>query len=319
MELMGHIASGRYRDKIEVHIAEALEKRIREEDATTDDFTRRDLEEVRQRLVLKGAGGRRSTQVYATPWFRVAAAVLILAVSLVAWRSQRPTAPTEGPIATLQSSSVTSTEGVTKVILDDGTLVWLKGASTITYPGAFAEGTRRVSLQGEALFEVAKDPDRPFVIQCGDLRTTVLGTSFNIRTVEDNIEVMVLTGKVALTAEENGEQLELLPNEKALYRTTKKQLAKVEETVEKERVSVLKGTEYAMAFDDTKLERIAERVEAKFNVKVLFADETLRNCRVTADFTDQSLDHTIALIAQALGIEYEQHGEEIRLIGKGCE
>lgn len=319
MELMAYIASGRYRDAIEDGVAEALLNRIQRDESPMDDFTARHLEEVRARLTLSVVEEQKSTGSYMMPLFRVAAAVLILAACFVAWRYTNPSRSDTDLIALLQSSSVKSSEGITKVILDDGTLVWLKGASTITYPGAFNEGIRSVSLQGEALFEVAKDANRPFVIQCGDLRTTVLGTSFNIRTIDDDIEVIVLTGKVALTAEDNTQQLELLPNEKALYRTTKKRLAKIEAPVESERVAVLQGTEYAMTFDDTRMGLIAERVEAKFNVKVSFDNEMLRNCRVTADFTDQSLHHTLVLITQALGIAYEQHGEEIRFIGAGCD
>src|SRR5690606_21313384 len=101
-----HIASGRYRDKIEDGVAEALLNRIQEADASTDDFTRRDLEEVRTRLILRGASEQKETGTFATPWFRVAAAVLLLAACFIAWEYTRPTLSDMGPIATMQSSSV---------------------------------------------------------------------------------------------------------------------------------------------------------------------------------------------------------------------
>ena len=321
IELMELIASGKYRHLVEDEFAEALLNRMPEAGVSVDDFTRHHLQEVRDRLNLSRDGEENTVRTKAAWWFRAAAAVLLLGVCFIAWRYTTPSVQGSDAVAIAQSSSVKASDGITKVILDDGTLVWLKGSSTITYPGAFTGKSRSVVLQGEALFEVAKDPDRPFIIQCGDLKTTVLGTSFNIKTIEDDIEVIVLTGKVALTSTGgNGKSLELLPNEKALYKTGEKQLARVDHVAaEKERMAVLEGTEYNMTFDDTRMVEIIERVENKFNVMVTFSDQELANCRVTADFSDQSLEHTLVLIAQALGIGYEIHGTEIRLVGAGCD
>lgn len=220
------------------------------------------------------------------------------------------------PKITIQQA--TSSTEINKVILPDGSLVWLKGNSRLNFPTAFSGNSRNVTLQGEALFEVAKDPAHPFVIQCGDLITTVLGTSFNIKTTQENIEVVVLTGKVSLTSVTDKQGLIVLPNQKAVYNGQQKQLAKVESAGE-EKMAAIKGTEYNMEFEDTPMKEIIKRIEGKFNVKVHTRDPKLNNCMVTGNFTDQSLEGTINIISQALSFEYEIMDDGVLLKGAGCE
>lgn len=245
--------------------------------------------------------------------YRVAAAIVVLIVaSYLIW--QQHNAEPVGP-HTLQT---VSTGNINKLILADGSLVWLKGNSTLTYPSDFSGDVRKVSLQGEALFEVAKDPKHPFVIQCGELTTTVLGTSFNIKSTEKNIEVVVLTGKVALTSVTDKKGLIVLPNQKAVYNGEQRLFEKTESEA-KEKVEAVKDTQYPMDFEDTRMEEIIRRIEGKFNVKVRIADSKLANCMITANFTDQSLEGTIHMISQALGFSYELNGREVVVKGGGCE
>src|SRR6185295_18844700 len=106
---------------------------------------------------------------------------------------------------------------VKKVILADGTLVWLKDNSTLKYPDRFPEaGIRQVVLEGEALFEVAKDPGHPFVIEAGTFKTTVLGTSFHIKSGNERFEVTVFTGKVSLSTTQHHNTVVVLPHEKVV-------------------------------------------------------------------------------------------------------
>lgn len=120
-----------------------------------------------------------------------------------------------------------SSANISKVILPDGSIVWLKAYSKLSYPEQFSDTNREVKLEGEALFEVAENPKKPFVITCGELKTTVLGTSFNIRANRKDIEVNVLTGKVALSSEYSDSNMILLPNEMGcLIKEIKKLLKK---------------------------------------------------------------------------------------------
>ena len=268
------------------------------------------VEENRPVLISDRAPSRRHLRMA----YRIAASVLIVACAYVGWQYsiEQSDPPSMETVAS-------TTGGVKKVVLPDHSIVWLKGNSSLTYPQSFDGTARRVSLSGEALFEVTRNPSFPFVIECGDLLTTVLGTSFNIRTIDRDIEVLVLTGKVALTSKTDEKGIVVLPNEKALYSTTKKQIAKVQPAApERETREVIKGTEYAMNFENTGMAEVIRRIEGKYDVHIVAEDQTLKNCLITADFTDESLERTLDMISQALNISYNRTQREIVLRGAGC-
>lgn len=214
--------------------------------------------------------------------------------------------------------SISSTDATQKIILSDSSIVWLKGNSSILYPEKFLGKTRNVKLTGEALFEVAKDPAHPFIIECGGLTAKVLGTSFNIKSSETDIEVLVLTGQVALSSKGNSKGLIVHPNEKAVYNEVQNQMAKVL-VKEKEKAEKISRTEYNMRFHATRMEEIIQRIEGKFDVRVSLSDDRLKNCTITADFTDQSLNRALSMICQTLEIEYEITQKQIMLKGTGCD
>ena len=93
---------------------------------------------------------------------------------------------------------VTGTGGFYNLVLSDGTRVWLNSESELEYPVKFGRGEREVRLQGEAFFEVARDEARPFIVTAGDVRTRVLGTSFNVKAYadEDDVLATLFTGRV---------------------------------------------------------------------------------------------------------------------------
>lgn len=248
-------------------------------------------------------------------WYRAAAAILLLAtLSYFVWQ-YASTGSLTG-VEMLQASA--SGNEVNKVILADGSIVWLKGNSTLNYPDKFTGSERNVVLTGEALFEVAKDPEHPFIISCGNLTATVLGTSFNIKATETNIEVLVLTGKVSLSSATTNQKIIVLPNEKALFNNADEQLAKVEAPKE-ESVQAITRTEYSMNFKATKIDEVIRRIEGKFNVDVSMDDKRMGNCMITIDLTDQSLDLTLATASQILGFTYEIENDKIKIYGNGCE
>jgi ferric-dicitrate binding protein FerR (iron transport regulator) len=246
-------------------------------------------------------------------FFKIAASLILVVLSIY-FISQSGLVRNE-QVAMLQA---TSSGVINKVILPDGTLVWLKGKSTLSYPSAFAENTRNVSLEGEALFEVAKDAQHPFIISCGDLTTTVLGTSFNIKSIDKKIEVVVLTGKVALTSLNNKQEVIVLPNEKVIYDGNRKELT-AKQPVKDERIATVSGTNYLMAFEDSRMSDVIQRIEEKFEARISVSDPKVRNCLITADFSDQSLETTLSMIAQALNFTYSIEGRSVVLSGKGCD
>jgi transmembrane sensor len=253
-------------------------------------------------------------EVNLSPWWRMAAAFTLIAVSsYFIWQAYRPSST---GVEILEVS--TSPDQVRKLMLADGTIVWLKGNSAVTYPKEFSGHERNITLTGEALFEVAKDAEHPFIISSGDFKTTVLGTSFNLKTTPQNVEVLVLTGKVSLTSASRPDRIIVMPNQKASLSHVDQQLAKAEVKIA-EQQQVMARTEYDMNFHDTRMDDVIQRIEQKFNVSTTLQDQALANCMITIDLTDQSLDRTLEMVSAILGFTYEIDDKAILIRGDGCE
>lgn len=258
---------------------------------------------------------KRPRQVTLSSWWQIAAAIALVGTSsYIVWQT------VNNRSAYVEEMLVASAFGneVSKVMLTDGSIIWLKGNSKLTYPRKFSGHERNVVLTGEALFEVAKDPQHPFIISCGNLKATVLGTSFNIKATEADIEVLVLTGKVALTSNKGSERVIVMPNEKILFSNANQQLVKFEAKVA-EQTQIVSSTEYDMHFHDTRMDEVVDRIEEKFNVSVIIDDSTLNNCLITIDLTDQSLDRTLEMASAILGFTYDIDNGAIAIHGSGCE
>lgn len=246
-------------------------------------------------------------QVFIKPvWLKAAAAIVVLAVaSIVIWQWQ-----------TVDIIHVATTSQQKKVILPDGSIIWMKANSTFDYPEKFTGNERNVSFTGEVFFEVAKDAGHPFVISGSNGTAKVLGTSFNLRMDSLTTELTVLTGKVALNPIGQASIL-VKAHEKATYTKFNQEIAiRPVETTDAQNVT--NGTEYNMLFDAAPLSQIIKRMEAKFDVNIEVSDERMKNCRITADFTDQSLTETLSMIGQTFGYTYKQEKNNIIMQGEGC-
>ena len=103
-----------------------------------------------------------------------------------------------------------------KVVLCDGTEVWLNANTNFVYPTAFIGNERIVSLEGEAYFKVAKDAKRPFIVKTRTVQTRVLGTEFNIRSyTPEDTHVVLINGKVEVSNTQGGAFTRLYPGEDA--------------------------------------------------------------------------------------------------------
>lgn len=204
-----------------------------------------------------------------------------------------------------------------KLILPDGTLVWLKSGAELLHPKQFAIAERQVELVGEALFEVARDPVRPFIIHCGDFTARVLGTSFSLKTSTTGVELIVLTGTVELSGGSMKEVLRVSSNEHVVINSSGDLDTQEPVKVEQVRAAVA-NTQYDMNFSDTSMKEIVRRVEGKFNVKVEVSNSDILNCMVSANFTDQSLVVTMSMISEALGVTHHIQDRTVTLTGRGC-
>lgn len=249
----------------------------------------------------------RAKQIFSKQWVQIAASVtILLAVSFTVWNLVSDSAPLN-----LQGSS-----GKEKVILNDGSIVWMEQGSSLVYYEK-EDGTRRARLTGEALFEVAKIPNSSFTVECGKIMVGVVGTSFTLKTGQEHIELKVFTGKVNLTSAEDTLGVNVLPNEKVIY-TVKGEVQRIA-LKEEERTKAIAHTEYDMLFDNSSMRNVIERLEKKFEVKISVSDQNVNKCRVTANLSDHSIEDSLTIISDMLDITFTIHGKTVAISGKGCE
>ena len=110
--------------------------------------------------------------------------------------------------------------GEYKLVLSDGTKVWLNSASKLKYPVAFTGGQRKVFLEGEAYFEVAADTVHPFLVETSGMSVTVMGTGFNVMAYPEEMEaaVTLVHGKVGVQTDHRQQILQ--PDEQYVFQTT---------------------------------------------------------------------------------------------------
>lgn len=152
-------------------------------------------------------------------WMKVAA-VLVLFISFPLYNYVTKSIDLRKVDAAMLQVSKAHTGKMLKLILEDGSEILLNSGSLIKYPKHFDENKREVYLEGEAFFKVTHNAEKPFIVNTGKIKTTVLGTSFNIRAYPeiDQIKVTVATGKVEVAA--TGKTLSLLyPNQQINYHT----------------------------------------------------------------------------------------------------
>lgn len=235
------------------------------------------------------------------------AAMVILTIGLFFYDQK-----VSDPLVTGDVHVVNMTKTIQKLVLSDGTIVWLNPKSSVIYPQNFAARQRKVQMQGEAFFEVAPDPGRPFIIYSGNVITRVWGTSFRIRAYENiPVEVSVLTGKVSvqLQKKENSEVI-LLPHQTATYLKDTDLLKK---GIEKETSAMRIWQKETMTFENESIEEVIKVLNTEFGVNIRTADEKLLGYMLKADFTDQSLPPILEMLRKSLNVEYEINDDGITL------
>jgi len=197
--------------------------------------------------------------------------------------------------------------------LPDGTAVKLNAESELKIPETFSDAEERiVYLEGEAFFDVAEDSTRPFKIFSGDLVTTVLGTSFNIRSYpfENSESIAVLTGKVKVETLETINSLEssmLLANDFVSYDKLKQErLLKRNIDVVKE-VSWTKGI---LIYENTNLKKILDELGRWYDVEFIVDEKVNTSMKYSGTFDNKSLENILS------GLSFTSNGFSFKIEGK---
>ncbi|MBT33209.1 MAG: hypothetical protein CMO01_26405 [Thalassobius sp.] len=197
------------------------------------------------------------------------------------------------------------------VTLPDGSSIKLNSNTLIKFRKDF-NNKREVYLEGEAFFDVAENPEKPFTVNARGLLTTALGTSFNIRNFaeDEQVTVMLATGKVVVEDLKDTTNIHFLnPTEQLTYNTNNKQSTK--SNFKMEWISWKDGTLY---FENANIKQIKQQIELWYDVDVKLKGNI--NCSVNGSYTNKSLKHVLDGIKFSAGIAYEINDNEIILTGK---
>lgn len=200
------------------------------------------------------------------------------------------------------------------IVLEDSTKVWLNSASRLIYPEHFAEGSRHVSVEGEAYFEVAKDSSRPFYVEIpGAQFVKVYGTEFNIRSYPEDAEVKTTLseGSISITpVNGNGGELFLSPgNQAVIDKTTSTASVR---SVDVERVSGWRNGRFV--FEEQTLYQIMQDLGRWYDFKFEFADDDLRETIFMGSIPRYSNFTTaISILEKSGGIRFDIADNKVKI------
>ncbi|EEI89856.1 sigma factor regulatory protein, FecR/PupR family [Sphingobacterium spiritivorum ATCC 33300] len=194
--------------------------------------------------------------------------------------------------------------GKYKVILSDGTHVWLNSSSTLTYPATFGSDQRIVKLSGEAYFDVAKDAHRPFRIELNGSVIEVLGTSFNVNAYTEEISTSLVEGKVKIITGQK--ETFLSPGNEALIKGSHVAVAPAD---------IQKNTAWQRGefyFDSDNLEEIINQVARWYDVEIVNADSlTVNTTYKGAISREMKLSEVLNILSSATQRRFEIDGRRV--------
>jgi len=256
-------------------------------------------------------------------WWRAAAVLVVMLGGLwLLWNIRAadhipPTAAVPGDFALYSNDS----DIVKTIMLDDGSAVRMEPRSALRYPSHFNGQKREVYLTGEAFFEVKKDPLRPFLVHTQELVTRVLGTSFRVRNItgEANMMVQVATGRVSVFNEtepgSDNAAVVLTPNQQVVYKRSEKKLTK---SLVQEPAVLKPFAAYSFEFQDVPVRQVFHTLEEAYGIEIVYDEELLAGCSIHASLNGVPLYEQLKLICKGIQGTYEVIDSHIIITSKGC-
>lgn len=221
-----------------------------------------------------------------------AAAVIVLALGYYFYYTKAPV------VLVAQQQVVVDT-------LPDRSVVTLNKASALRYQKSFNKKNRKVSLEGEAFFEITANKDRPFEIEINDVQVKVVGTSFNVKNKMDATEVIVETGIVQVLA--NGRSMAVHPGQKII--------------VDKDSGTMLLQSNQSQLYNyyrthelicnNTPLSQLVEALNDAYGSHIIIANPATAQMKITTRFKQGSLNDILDVIAATLNLEVVRKSEQI--------
>lgn len=193
-----------------------------------------------------------------------------------------------------------------ELTLTDGTKVWLNAKTTFTFPDKFTANNRRVTLDGEGYFDVTKNPEKPFIVNTERYDIKVMGTEFNVTAYSGSsvFETSLLKGAVEVFSPAKDTKVSLEPH----MRTYEENGILKKDTIEHENYFLWK--EGLICFYDEPVDKMIEKLQLYYDVKIDVQNKTLLNNRYSGKFrTKDGVEHVLKVLQLNNKFSYEKDND----------
>lgn len=243
-------------------------------------------------------------------WMRYAAvivAVLLTGTGVGYWLHQMPVSQ--------ELLMATATDDVRTVILPDGTKVWLNHSATLTYPRQFTESERSVHLEGEAYFEVTKNPQKPFIVESEAMRVRVLGTTFNFKSSQSCrlAEASLIEGEIEVKGKNEEGMIVLAPGQKAELNKSTGRLQVKQVNARMDGV----WHDGLIPFEKANIFAIAKTLERFYDIKIILSP-TINSSKTYSGVLKrkESIESVLQSLNNSIPIDYKIMGKNLFISSK---
>lgn len=241
-------------------------------------------------------------------WQSVAAAVLVVAGAAAFFFLSRPAK--KQAVSTFVSREAGT--GTLRDTLQDGSLFVLNSHAGIKIPDSFNKRERSLQLRGEGWFDVTSHSEKPFMVHTGGISIRVLGTSFNVREYEGNVEVAVKSGAVMMYKDD--QQITVKAGGQGLYTAATGRFSLTG-------VFQPNNVGYAtriFSFEQATLQEVATQLEKAYGITVVFEKEALKSCTMSSSFDNKPVRYIFDVISITLNVDCRFENNTVYISGEGC-
>ncbi len=264
-------------------------------------------------------------------WQRIAASwvIIIFGAGALGWYLNESDSAKKPAMSVAATTTVQAKMGSQSMIdMPDGSRVWLNGGSKLIYDNSYGEQNREVFLTGEGCFEIATNPEKPFVVKAGGLSIKAYGTTFNVKAYPEDkaVTTTLVKGKVTIEGKDENNKLfslEMKPNENVTYLT--EHVAKKEEelqvkpsqTVNLNNIpepvvieSNVKPELYTSWKDDLwviekqKLGTLSKDFERRYDVYIKFVSEDAMNYHFSGTIQSETIEQVMTILRRTVPLKY---------------
>ncbi|MFN8243550.1 MAG: DUF4974 domain-containing protein [Ferruginibacter sp.] len=272
------------------------------------------------------------------------AAILVAGIFVYPLFSSKSTASETASPVTVNEIKV-NPGSRTKVQLPDGSQVWVNSGSKLTYSGNFKGSFREVELDGEAYFDVVRDPAHPFIVHTSGIDIRVLGTAFDVKAykADPTIEATLIHGSIEVInkSQPGTPKILLKPHEKLVYNKYEVALEKDSKDSHDLRADVKAASDAyqfvikplkqnlpdsnivetawvynKLSFEEERFGDLVKKMERWYNVKISIESDKLENDRLSGSFVNETVEEALKELQFLVAFRFTISNNEIRIMKK---